>query len=549
MSSSHESSEQGEDHLGVTLSNILRESVDGGTDLTSGRDGVLGVVDVVLLRASDDEVGVVDGTRTDVVDDLSNGARVADLLVLPARDLVGQDAVGPGDDLSVSDGLTSSGELGKDGESVGAHGLPDDGESGSLGSVVDILSLDTNERELELRSDGDSVVAVLDLLHVASDGLPGGMVDLFPVDDTRLDLIQKLQKNKTITQVLVQMVDEGVDTEGVHPVTVGLLLTGLLNDLLNDLLDGLERRVVVEQVSDESQVELSITIDDIGGTDELAAIDLVGLLKHLLGTAVLIRLSHSISVDSGVLGSDLLQQDGVGLRISDISSKVLDATVRSSLTQVVVDPTQEKLISGKLEKILDGLSGLQKAVQLGMRLQVDLGKETNLDDLPHQTKDQMVGSLHQVDRRNVDDVATNGTRRVQNQSLVLSDAESVQLGLVDGALVDGTRDGIVDQLARVPKRPSFATVKAERKGAEENEWGWRAVTSKKFFRQFLFQDLHISAQKGKESVDNLIEKVKRIKLKTYHMRIPSWTDLKRESSLGLRGNKCSVNGIKMQRIC
>ena len=72
--SGHESGEEGQDHLGISLGNVLGQGVDDGADLASRGDGVLGVGDIVVLRSVDDQVGVVDGTGSDVVNNVSDGA-------------------------------------------------------------------------------------------------------------------------------------------------------------------------------------------------------------------------------------------------------------------------------------------------------------------------------------------------------------------------------------------------------------------------------------------------------------------------------------------
>lgn len=45
----------------------------------------------------------------------------------------------------------------------------------------------------------------------------------------------------------------------------------------------MQGRVFVEQVGDEGQVELGVAADDVGGGDELAAAEALGLLQHALG--------------------------------------------------------------------------------------------------------------------------------------------------------------------------------------------------------------------------------------------------------------------------
>ena len=48
---------------------------------------------------------------------------------------------------------------------------------------------------------------------------------------------------------------------------------------------------------------------------------------------------------------------------------------------------------------------------------------------------------------NVDDVAADSTGRVEHEGVVLRDLDGVGGLLVDGALVNGLGDGVVDELA------------------------------------------------------------------------------------------------------
>jgi len=74
-------------------------------------------------------------------------------------------------------------------------------------------------------------------------------------------------------------------------------------------------------------------------------------------------------------------------------------------------------------------------------------KETDLDNLPNETEDQMGSSGNDVLGVNVDDVAADGTGRVEHEGVVLRDLDRVGGLLVDGALVNGLGDGVVDELA------------------------------------------------------------------------------------------------------
>lgn len=70
-----------------------------------------------------------------------------------------------------------------------------------------------------------------------------------------------------------------------------------------------------------------------------------------------------------------------------------------------------------------------------------------LDNLPNQTQEQVGSSSHNVLSVNVNDVASNGTGRVEHEGVVLRDLDGVGSLLVQGTLVDGLGDGVVDELA------------------------------------------------------------------------------------------------------
>ena len=86
------------------------------------------------------------------------------------------------------------------------------------------------------------------------------LVDAVPLDHAGLDDVVKLEDDEAVGQVRVEPVDVGRDAERVHPVAVRLLLARLLDQV--DALDahrvriGVQRRMVVEQVRHERQVQL-----------------------------------------------------------------------------------------------------------------------------------------------------------------------------------------------------------------------------------------------------------------------------------------------------
>ncbi len=70
-----------------------------------------------------------------------------------------------------------------------------------------------------------------------------------------------------------------------------LLLAGLVVNLGQiHVRDGLQGRVVVEEVGDEGEVQFVVAVDDLAWGQELTAADLLRLLQHPLGALRQVRL-------------------------------------------------------------------------------------------------------------------------------------------------------------------------------------------------------------------------------------------------------------------
>jgi len=201
--------------------------------------------------------------------------------------------------------------------------LPDEGEGEGLVGVHDILTLDTDEREVELLSELNAVVAVFELL-VSVWWVP---VDALVIDDSRLDLVEELEEDGSVSEIFVEVVDEWIDTKRVHPVTEGLLFTSLFD--LDLEFDGLKSGPGVEKVGNERKVELWVTLANVLGSDELSAVELLGSLENALGSGVQVANLQAITV--AVLGSDLGKENGVVLRVLDVTAEVVDTSVPSSV--------------------------------------------------------------------------------------------------------------------------------------------------------------------------------------------------------------------------
>jgi hypothetical protein len=298
--------------------------------------------------------------------------------------------------------------------------------------------LNTDQGEVELLSEFDGVVAVLELL-VRVGRIP---VDSLLIDDSRLNLVEELKEDNSASEVFIKIVDEGINTKGVHPVSVSLLFSGFLNSFeFNRLKCG----PGVEQVGNEGQVQLLVSLANILGGDEFAAVKLVGILKDHLGSLCQILLVKGIFVT--MLWGNLSKKDSVVLRVLDVASKVLDSSLGSSVLEMIVEPSEKDLVNWELQEVLNGFTIFQKPVELWMVDKIDLGEETNPNDLPNETKDKMGLSLDQILVTNVDDVATNSLGGVDCQCLIFNDSERIQIGLVQDTLINSIRDSIVNQFA------------------------------------------------------------------------------------------------------
>lgn len=123
--------------------------------------------------------------------------------------------------------------------------------------------------------------------------------------------------------------------------------------------------------------------------------------------------------------------------------------VPSCSLQVVVEPSQQNLLWGKTKELFQGLILLQETVQLGVQTNIDLGQETSLDDLPDETQNQMLASIHDILGSNVDDAASDSLGRVNGDVVVLNDLEVGQLVLdVQDTLIDSIWHRVVDELAK-----------------------------------------------------------------------------------------------------
>lgn len=116
---------------------------------------------------------------------------------------------------------------------------------------------------------------------------------------------------------------------------------------------------------------------------------------------------------------------------------------------MVVEPTKQNLVWGKLQEFIQSFAILEQAVKFRMELDINLAEQTAFDDLPNQTKNQMLSSFDDILRTNVDNRASNSLGRVDDNVVVFNHLEVVYLfGGVQDTLINSIRDGIVDKLTK-----------------------------------------------------------------------------------------------------
>lgn len=83
-----------------------------------------------------------------------------------------------------------------------------------------------------------------------------------------------------------------------------------------------------------------------------------------------------------------------------------------------------------------------------MELDVNLGEQTPLDNLPDETEDEMLTTFHNVVGPDVDDGATNGLGRVDDDVVVLNHLELIHLlARIEDTFVNCVWDCVINELA------------------------------------------------------------------------------------------------------
>lgn len=121
--------------------------------------------------------------------------------------------------------------------------------------------------------------------------------------------------------------------------------------------------------------------------------------------------------------------------------------------KVVVEPAQKNLLRRQSEKLLQRLVFLQEAIKLRVQFDIDFTQETTANDLPNETKDQMLAHLNNIASTNVDDRAADTFAGFNDDIVVFAHLEGIEvLRLssrdIQDTLVDRIGNTIIDEFCK-----------------------------------------------------------------------------------------------------
>lgn len=161
----------------------------------------------------------------------------------------------------------------------------------------------------------------------------------------------------------------------------------------------------VEEIGNEGEIEFVISSGHISRRYEFATIELLSFIEHGTGTRDVSLNCQRGQRDSASNRSDLVKKVSVDFRIDDVGSEVVKTALSAGSLQMVINPSHEDLLRRQSPQVVKGLPVAQKSEQSGAVLQVDLVEQSDSNDLPQKTENEMGCSLAQIDVVNVDDVA------------------------------------------------------------------------------------------------------------------------------------------------
>lgn len=176
------------------------------------------------------------------------------------------------------------------------------------------------------------------------------------------------------------------DVQGVDPHLEDSLLLAALRVVVIEhlgcgevLLGGCEAGAVVEDLSAEDQVQFLVSSSDVLGSHERRDSEFRGVTDHLLGSLLSLALKAALVA---LLLVELVQEVNVGGSVLQVIREVVDLLPVVGVGQMVIEPSEEKLVRGQFEEVGQFLFLLLEPDEEGAVLQVDQVEQLDLDDLP-----------------------------------------------------------------------------------------------------------------------------------------------------------------------
>ena len=356
-----------EEHLLVQARDIVPDHEDNGAELTSNRDGVLGVQLLFLVSLAFGNQVPVDDAWFNVACHLDQDLAISETWIseVGKRSLRLANFIAPGEQVGIR--LVSNNL-----HVVCAHKLPDHGQNVLLVSIADILCPDSNHAYTEcLHSCDGQVTVVIVVEHILR-----GELWLRPVDGGVINSMADAQDDQTIADFLKEVLHEAVlDLHGVDPETKSAFLAGTFDIIVNDtsslkllLSQFLQAVLAVEDGSDKDRVDLCVTLAEIGGSQAVLHAHCSGACEHLCSPLSVISLFKSI--ESAVARIELVQDVDKLSAVREISSQVCNLFLACG-TQMEVHPADKNLFRFKLLEVSELFTILEQAVNFFALTKID----------------------------------------------------------------------------------------------------------------------------------------------------------------------------------
>lgn len=288
-----EGADEDKDHLLVEVGDVVPDAEDDGTELAGDGNGVLGVHHLVLVAFAFSHQFPVDHAGLNNAGKFDQKLTVGELCVAEVgkRRIELTRLVDPVKQVLLSLGTNEP-------DVVLAHELPDHGQDVLLDAVADVLRANADHLDADLLHGILSHVTVV----VAVEHVLGLQVSLAQVTTVFVDAMANAQNDKTVTNLLVEVLDEAVrDLEGVDPHAMGALLAGASNIVVDDacgleLLLGqlLQAVLLVKDGCDEDRVYLRVALNQVLSTDAVLNTHGGGVVDGLSGTLNIVSLLKSV---------------------------------------------------------------------------------------------------------------------------------------------------------------------------------------------------------------------------------------------------------------